>query len=197
VGGGERAWIASPGRILSQGRDILSPMTDERNDHADDEEIDLVASVGPLDAVVETLRDVLHRSGALRVAVVVDMPDDGPAALVDVGRLAPVEVRIADRVMHLPHAIELEADALSGAIELRQLPPFEVEPETGQVTGTLGGLDMLADAMKDLAALLGGRSVAIAVYQTTTPGIDLTVTARGEEPVLVTLGDQEWELPER
>lgn len=197
MGGGERAWIASPGRILSQGRDILSPMTDERNDHADDEEIDLVASVGPLDAVVETLRDVLHRSGALRVAVVVDMPDDGPAALVDVGRLAPVEVRIADRVMHLPHAIELEADALSGAIELRQLPPFEVEPETGQVTGTLGGLDMLADAMKDLAALLGGRSVAIAVYQTTTPGIDLTVTARGEEPVLVTLGDQEWELPER
>jgi hypothetical protein len=170
-------------------------MTDERNDQ--DEEIDLVASVGPLDAVVETLRDVLHRSGALRVAVVVDMPDDGPAALVDVGRLAPVEVRIADRIMHLPHAIELEAEALSGAIELRQLPPFDVEPTTGQVTGTLGGLDMLADAMRDLAALLGGRSVAIAVYQTTTPGIDLTVTARLGEDVLVTLGDQEWELPDR
>jgi hypothetical protein len=116
---------------------------------------------------------------------------------VDVGRLAPVEVRIADRIMHLPHAIELEAEALSGAIELRQLPPFDVEPATGQVTGTLGGLDMLADAMKDLAALLGGRSVAIAVYQTTTPGIDLTVTARTGEDVLVTLGDQEWELPER
>jgi hypothetical protein len=188
---------APPRRILSQGRDILGPMTDESNDHPDDEEIDLVASVGPLDAVVETLRDVLHRSGALRVAVVVDMPDDGPAALVDVGRLAPVEVRIADRVMHLPHAIELEAEPLSTGIELRQLPPFDVEPETGQVTGTLGGLDMLADAMKDLAALLGGRSVAIAVYQTTTPGIDLTVTARSGEPVLVTLGDHEWELPER
>lgn len=170
-------------------------MTDEPNDT--DEEIDLVASVGPLDAVVETLRDILHRSGALRVAVVVDMPDERLAALVDVGRLAPVEVRIADRVMHLPHSIELEAEPLSGAIELRQLPPFDVEPETGQVTGTLGGLDMLADAMKDLAALLGGRSVAIAVYQTTTPGIDLTVTARAGEPVLVTLGDQEWELPER
>ena len=160
------------------------------------EEIDLVASVGPLDAVVETLRDVLHRSGALRVAVVVDMPD-GPAALVDVGRLAPVEVRIGDRVLHLPHAIELEAESLGGAIELRQLPPFEVEPNTGQVTGTLGGLDMLADAMRALAELLGGRSVAMAVYQTMTPGIDLTVTARHGEPVLVTLGDQEWELPER
>ena len=156
--------------------------------------IDLVASVGPLDAVVETLRDVLHRSGALRVAVVVDMPD-GPAALVDVGRLAPVEVRIADRTMHLPHAIELEAESLAGEIHLRQLPPFEVEPETGQVTGTLGGLDMLADAMRALAELLGGRSVAIAVYQTVTPKIDLTVTARQGESVLVTLGDHEWELP--
>jgi hypothetical protein len=170
-------------------------MADEHNDH--DEEIDLVASVGPLDAVVETLRDVLHRSGALRVAVVVDLPDGAPAALVDVGRLAPVEVRIGDRILHLPHAIELEAEALSGAIELRQLPPFDVEPATGQVTGTLGGLDMLADAMRDLAALLGGQSVAIAVYQTTTPNIDLTVTARTGESVLVTLGDQEWELPER
>jgi hypothetical protein len=158
--------------------------------------IDLVASVGPLDAVVETLRDVLHRSGALRVAVVVDMPE-GPAALVDVGRLAPVEVRIADRTMHLPHAIELEAASMADAIELRQLPPFEVEPETGQVVGTIGGLDMLADAMRELAELLGGRSVAMAVYQTVTPGIDLTVTARHGESVLVTLGDNEWELPDR
>jgi hypothetical protein len=161
-----------------------------------DEEIDLVASVGPLDTVVETLRDVLHRSGALRVAVVVDMPN-GPAALVDVGRLAPVEVRIADRVMHLPHAIELEAESLGAMIELRQLPPFEVDPRSGQVIGTLGGLDMLADAMRSLADILGGRSVAMAVYQTITPDVDLTVTARHGEPVLVTLGDEEWELPDR
>ena len=65
------------------------------------------------------------------------------------------------------------------------------------MTGTLGGLDMLADAMRELAALLGGRSVAIAVYQTVTTGIDLTVTARGGEPVLITLGDEEWEMPDR
>jgi hypothetical protein len=161
-----------------------------------EEDIDLVATVGPLDAVVETLRDVLHRSGALRVAVVVDMPD-GPAALVDVGRLAPVEVRIAERVMHLPHAIELEADSMGGAIELRQLPPFEVDADSGQVVGTIGGLDMLADAMRALAELLGGRSVAMAQYPTVTPDVSLTVTARHGEPVLVTLGDEEWELPDR
>jgi hypothetical protein len=165
-------------------------------DDADDAPIDLVATVGPLDAVVETLRDLLHRSGALRIAVVVDMPD-ADAALVDVGRLAPVEVQIGGRIMHLPHAIDLEAESLGGAIELRRLPPFEVDPASGQVIGTIGGMDMLADAMRALAELLGGRSVAMAQYQTVTPEVPLTVTARHGEPVLVTLGDAEWELPDR
>ncbi|QEC47796.1 hypothetical protein FSW04_09595 [Baekduia soli] len=166
-------------------------------DDADEQPpIDLVATVGPLDAVVETLRDVLHRSGALRVAAVVDLPD-GPAALVDVGRLAPVEVQIGDRILHLPHAIELEAESLGGDIALRQLPPFEIDVLNGQVTGTIGGLDMLADAMRAVAALLGGRSVAMAQYQTITPDVPLTVSARGGEPIVVTLGDEEFELPER
>ena len=158
--------------------------------------VDLVTSVGALDAVVETLRDVLHRSGALRVAVIVDFPEDAPA-LVDVGRLAPVEVQVGQRVLHLPHAVELDAEPLSSAIALRQLPPFEVDADAGQVIGTLGGLDMLAEAMRELAALLGGRSVAMAQYATVTPDVPLTVSARGGEPVVVTLGEQEWELPER
>jgi hypothetical protein len=162
------------------------------------EQIDLVGSIGELDTVVETLRDVLHRSGALRVAVVVDRDhEDGPPVLIDVGRLSPVEVRMPDRTLHMPHAIQLEAESLAGAIELRQLPPFEVDPTTGQVVGTLGGLDMLADAMRALAAIIGRRSVAMAVYQTLTPNVDLTVTARTGEPVTVTLGDVEFELPER
>jgi hypothetical protein len=163
---------------------------------ADDAPIDLVATVGPLDAVVETLRDVLHRSGALRVAVLVDLPSGDPA-LVDVGRLAPVEVQMGGRILHLPHAIELDAESMGDAIELRQLPPFEVDAASGQVVGTIGGLDMLADAMRALAELLGGRSVAMAQYPTVTPEVPLTVTARFGEPVLVTLGEAEWELPDR
>jgi hypothetical protein len=164
-------------------------------DDADDQPIDLVASVGPLDAVVETLRDVLHRSGALRVAAVVDIPGSSPA-LVDVGRLAPVEVQVGDRLVHMPHAIELDAQALGTDIELRQLPPFEVDPASGEVIGTLGGLNMLAEAMRELSRRFGGRSVAMAQYATAARETLLTVTARGDEPVLVTLGEEEWELPE-
>jgi hypothetical protein len=51
--------------------------------------------------------------------------------------------------------------------------------------------------MRAVSALLGGRSVAIAQYQTSDAAVPLTVSARGQEPVVVTLGDEEWELPDR
>jgi hypothetical protein len=159
-----------------------------------DQPIDLVTTVGPeLDRVVQTLRDVLHHSGALRVVAAVD---GEPPAVVDVGRLQPVEVQTEKRIVHLPHAIELEVEPLPLTTPLRQLPPFDVDPEQGEVIGTIGGLDMLADAMRELAGALGGRSVAIAQYPTTTPNLTLAISARVGEPVLVTIGDEEFELPE-
>jgi hypothetical protein len=156
------------------------------------EPIDIVTTVGPLDPVVATLRDVLHRSGALRVVVVVDTEEP---AIIDVGQLLPIEVQIGDRVMHLPHAIELDAEPL-GLIEARQLPPFEVDPDTGEVAGMIGGLHYLADVARGLAGLLGGRSVAMIQVRTTTPELPLAVTARIGEPVVVAIGEEEYELPE-
>jgi hypothetical protein len=159
---------------------------------SDEQPIDLVATVGDLDPVVATLRDVLHRSGALRVVAVVDR--DEPA-IVDVGRLAPVEVQVGERLVHLPHVMDLGAEPIVSPT-LRQLPPFEVDPATGEVIGTIGGLDHLADAMRELSHALGGRSVAMAQYATTTADVPLSVTARGDEPVVVAIGDEEFELPE-
>jgi len=160
-------------------------------DLEDDEgPIELVATVGPLDPVVATLRDVLHRAGALRVVVVLDTE---PAAMVDVGRLAPVEVTVGPRVMHLPHAIELDAEPL-GLIEARQLPPFEVTAE-GEVVGTIGGLDYVADVARGLAALMGGRSVALVQVPTTNAELPLSVTARPGEPVVVSIGEESFDLP--
>jgi hypothetical protein len=158
-----------------------------------EEPIDLVATVDDLDPVVVTLRDVLHRSGALRVVVIVDREEP---AIVDVGRLAPVEVQVGERLVHVPHAIELDAEPIVSP-ELRQLPPFEVDAAAGEVIGTIGGLDHLADAMRELSRALGGRSVAMAQYATTTPDLPLSVTARGDEPVVVSIGEDAFELPER
>ncbi|MBI5104820.1 MAG: hypothetical protein HZB46_07525 [Solirubrobacterales bacterium] len=166
----------------------------------DDLPVDLVATAGPLDPVIVTLRDVLHRSGALRVAAVVDLgaagaSDPDAAAVVDVGRLLPVEVQVGDRKVHLPHALELDARPL-GHVDVRQLPPFEVDPSSGEVVGTIGGLQHLGEAARELVALLGGRSVALLQVPTTTPDLPLTLTARIGEPVLVAIGEEEFELPE-
>jgi hypothetical protein len=162
---------------------------------SEEEPIDLVATVGELDPVVATLRDVLHRSGALRVVALVDRTGDEPA-IVDVGRLAPVEVQVGERLVHMPHALELAAAPLQVAPALRQLPPFEVDASTGEVVGTIGGLDHHAVAMRELSRALGGRSVAMAQYATTTPDVPLSVTARGDEPVVVSIGEEEFELPD-
>jgi len=37
----------------------------------------------------------------------------------------------------------------------------------------------------------------MAQYATTTPDLPLSVTARGDEPVVVSIGEDAFELPER
>lgn len=156
-----------------------------------EEPVDLVASAGPLDPIVETLRAFLHDSGALRVAAIVETHE----AVVDVGRLAPIEVTDPTGIRHLPHAIELEAEPLLRP-RVAQLPPFDVDAEQGTVIGTMGGLDMMAQALLELSGAFGGRSVALAQFATSTPDLQLTLTARPGERVLVTIGETEFELPD-
>lgn len=158
-----------------------------------EEPIDLVATVGELDPVVETLRVFLHDSGAVRVVAVID--SENRPAIIDVGRLAAIEVTTDAGMVHLPHAIELDAEALVKP-RVHQLPPFEVDAEEGTVIGTMGGIDMVADALKQLAATFGGDSVAMAQFPTSTSGVQLTISARIGEPVIVAIGDDQFELPD-
>ena len=128
-------------------------MTDE-NDAPE-----VVASVGPLDAVVVLLREFLHRSGAVRaVAVVEGEPGDEPA-IVDVRRLYPTEVEIGDRTVLLPHAVELDVPA-PALPAVRQLAPFDVDVAAGEIAAPPGGVAHLASAVRGVADLLGGRNVA-------------------------------------
>lgn len=164
----------------------------------DDRPVDVAASAGELlDPVVVLLRDFLHVTGALRAVALVDRPGEGPA-VVDCGRLLPIEVDLGDRLLHLPHAIELDATAPELPGDLRQLPPFEVDPETGEVTSIIGGLQHAVHATRALAEALGGKNVALAAFPTTPTDAQLSITARadGSEPPLIALGDEEFELPD-
>jgi hypothetical protein len=161
----------------------------------EDDAPEVVASVGPLDEVVVLLREFLHRSGALRaVAVVEGAPGDAPA-VVDVRRLQPTEVEVGGRTVVLPHAIELDVPAPE-LPAVRQLPRFDVDAQAGEIAAPLGGVEHLAGAVRDLADLLGGRNVAMVQFETNQPETPLALTARagGADPMVVALGEEEFEM---
>ena len=161
----------------------------------DEEGIEVVLTVGELDVTVATLREFLHRVNAVGVQAVLDRGDDAPTALISCGRLEPIEVVQGDHVVHLPHGVALDVTVPDDLPAVPALPPFEVDDEQGTITGPLGGVEAAARAVEELAAHLGGRSVALAFYATTSPDLPLGIAARIGEPTLVTLGEQQFELP--
>jgi hypothetical protein len=172
----------------------MPPSDDPGTDVPEPEEapIDVVATVGALDPTVMLLREFLHRSGAIRAIAAVELEDD--MAIVDVGRLLPVEVTIGARIVHLPHALQLDAAVLM-VPEVKQLPAFDVDPSTGEVSSPLGGLEHYAIAVRQLAQILGESNVSIASWETTTEDVPLSITARATEDVLVlSIGEEDFEM---
>ena len=161
----------------------------------DEEAIEVVLTVGELDPTVATLREFLHRANAVQVQAVVDRgPSDFPA-LISCGRLEPIEVVRGDHVVHLPHGVELAVEALPELPAVPPLPPFEVDDEAGTITGPLGGVEAAARAVEALAGVLGGRSVALAFYPTSSPDLPLGIAARTGEATVITIGEQQFEMP--
>lgn len=151
--------------------------------------IDLVQSVGELDCVVVALRDFLHRSGALRAVAAIDHAH----AVVDCPRFAPVEIERDGRIVAIPHGLELDAVA-PPLPAFDQPPPFEVDPEHGEVRAPLGNLEALGAAVRALAGSLSSGAVVVASFATTTPDLLLSVSAREGEPVVIALGEEIFEL---
>ena len=161
----------------------------------DEDPIELVGSVGPLDVVVIALREFLHRSGAVRAVAVVDREPGEAPVVVDCARLLPIEVDYGDRVVHIPHSIELDAEP-PALPDVRRLPPFEVDTDKAEIAAPLGAVAHLAGAERDLATALGGRNVAMAQVATNDPDAPLAITARadGSEPIVLALGEEEFPM---
>jgi hypothetical protein len=136
-------------------------------------------------------RELLHGCGALRVSIALDAT---PPAVIECARLGPVLVHEEGaEPVTLPHDAGADA-ALPDLPLMRQLPPFEVDPETGAVAGVPGGLELLGRAVREIAALLPGASVVAADFETTDPAQPLGLAGRPGEPVLVLVGEHELEL---
>lgn len=164
--------------------------------------VDLVATVGPLDPVVALLRELLHVASANRAIAVIERPGgdfgvDDPA-VVDVERLNPIEVTVGERVYHLPHSTDLELDVPLPALPAFQvLPPFDADPETGDIAAPLGGVERYAIDTRSAAALLGGANVLQLHWDTTRPRVSFSVTARADnaEPLVLGVGEEAFPMP--
>ena len=97
----------------------------------------------------------------------------------------------------VPVALPEEDSAPLALGDVRPPPAtaVHVHPEAAELHAPIGTIGHLAEALLDLAAALGGRSVATAEWATADPQLPLTLAARAGEPVIVALGDEQFELP--
>lgn len=164
------------------------------DDEAEVETIDVVTTVGDLDPIVVTLREFLHHSGAIRAAALLPpASEEDPPSLVDCSRLAPIEVTRDGVTVHLPHALPLDAEPLV-LYDVKLLPPFEVKPDEGHIAAPLGGMEHYGYAVRALARTLGEGAVALITFNTNDPEAPLSLTARIGDPIVVSLGEEEYEM---
>ncbi len=147
-----------------------------------------------VEQAVGLAREFLHRSGALRVGLLVDRGDEREPAVVECARLGPITVIEDGEQTELAHGVELTLP-LPPLPDVRQIPGIEADPVAGTVAAPLGGVEMLGRALRELAAMLGGRSIAAADFETQDPETPLGLAARGDEPLIALVGDEQFELP--
>jgi hypothetical protein len=146
-----------------------------------------------VEQAVGLAREFLHRSGALRVGLLVDRGDDREPAVVECARLAPITVTEDGEREELAHGAQL-ATPVPPLPEVRQIPGIQADAVAGTVAAPPGGIEMLGRALRDIAALLGGRSIAAADFETIDPETPLGLAARAGEPLVALVGDEQFEL---
>jgi len=145
----------------------------------------------PTETVAATVQDFAERSQADRVVVLVDRGDDRSAAMLE---------WVDGGLTWTADDVTAMVDVLGVPLPLGDLRPppasaVHVHREAGELHAPIGAIGHLADALLDLAAALGGRSVASAEWPTDDPEVPLVLAARIGEPVVVCLGDDEFEMP--
>ena len=146
-----------------------------------------------VEQAVGLAREFLHRSGALRVGLLVDRGPGREAAVVECARLAPISILEDGQESEVEHGVELSAP-VPPLPEVRQIPGIQADPIAGTVAAPLGGVEMLGRALREIAALLGGHSIAAADFETINPELPLGLAARAAAPLVALVGDEPFEL---
>ncbi|MEA2169072.1 MAG: hypothetical protein QOF76_2372 [Solirubrobacteraceae bacterium] len=146
------------------------------------------------DVMLATVRDFTDRTGARRVVVILDLGDATDPPVIECEPGEPIAISAGEE-----DVIVMPADFAGAEPILLEVPKaipetaIEADAETGQVSAPIGALDAFAEALTAFAGALGGRTLAVADLGTRS-GATLTVAARPGEPVIVAIGEQQFEL---
>jgi hypothetical protein len=147
------------------------------------------------DVVMATVREFVDRSGAARVAVLLDRGEGHAVPLLECLPGEPLSVTQGDETFLVDdEALRGVAPLPVGAPKPVPASAIEADAEQGRVAAPLGAVEALVAGVRDLARALGGRSVAMADFPT-RDGEPLSIAAREGEPAVLAIGDQQFELP--
>jgi len=156
--------------------------------------VSAAASTPELGTIAATLRAFVERARAMHAILLLDRGKDAAPLLVEVDRDGVAEITEGESSRVLDSSAVDEAGALP-LPELRAFAPMELDVSAGKLTGPLGALDHLGRAVRGTAALFPGRSVLTVGFATTDPEAPLYLAAREGEPMVMALGEDQYELP--
>jgi hypothetical protein len=149
-------------------------------------------------AAAATLAAFVARTGAQAAIALVDRGEAASPAMIECTPGSAPVVTIEAHAWSLdvaaaaPEPLPLPA----GLDRMRRLPALEVDAAAGEIAAPLGAVAALGEAVRDLAAVLSGRGVATARFATTDPTAPLTVAARRGEPLVLALGEEQFQMPD-
>jgi hypothetical protein len=148
-------------------------------------------------AVAAVMR-LVHDAAVLRARVMLPGVDETLPTIVALEPHGPLLIERPEGTVEVPHDAlphDEEPDVpMPPTPELGPFPPFVLGIE-GEVTGKIGAIDGLAAALQRMATAIGGDAVVACELTTDDPERALGVVARGNEPVVVLIGDDAYELP--
>lgn len=142
--------------------------------------------------VVATIRGFVRAADAAGAVLLLDQGEHVPPLVVDCPPTGPVTLSEGE------DAVQLDPDRLAAEPfplpDVRPLPPFDVDAVRAEIASPLGGVELLARAVRELSERFPGRTVLTVTFATTDPETPLHLAARPGDPIVLVIGEEPFEM---
>lgn len=142
--------------------------------------------------VIATIRGFVQAAAAANAVLLLDQGQHVAPLVVDCPPAGPVTLSEGE------DAVQLDPDRLAAQPfplpDVRPLPPFDVDAVRAEIASPLGGVELLARAVRELAERFPGRTVLTVSFATTDPETPLHIAARPGDPLVLVLGEEPFEM---